>query len=106
MFLSFALPPLFPSVGIFSQLFAGERLERLAGNPKKDADIAKILAPLDQAAKRLTGQAAMQPELDKLKWMIEELRVSLFAQDLKTAIPVSEKRVAEQLEKARKEAAT
>ena len=30
--------------------------------------------------------------------MIEELRVSLFAQDLRTALPVSEKRVAEQAE--------
>jgi ATP-dependent helicase HrpA len=36
--------------------------------------------------------------------MIEELRVSLFAQDLRTALPVSEKRVAEQIEKARAEA--
>jgi ATP-dependent helicase HrpA len=36
--------------------------------------------------------------------MIEEYRVSLFAQDLKTAIPVSEKRLLKQLEKAKREA--
>jgi ATP-dependent helicase HrpA len=35
--------------------------------------------------------------------MNEELRVSVFAQDLGTALPVSEKRVAEQVEKARAE---
>jgi hypothetical protein len=37
--------------------------------------------------------------------MVEELRVSLFAQDLRTALPVSEKRVAEQVERARAESA-
>lgn len=35
--------------------------------------------------------------------MIEEFRVSLFAQDLKTAVAVSEKRLGEQLEFARGE---
>jgi hypothetical protein len=35
--------------------------------------------------------------------MIEELRVSVFAQDLGTALPVSTKRVADQVEKARLE---
>jgi ATP-dependent helicase HrpA len=38
--------------------------------------------------------------------MIEEFRVSLFAQELKTRLPVSEKRLAEQLERARKAAGT
>jgi ATP-dependent helicase HrpA len=33
--------------------------------------------------------------------MIEEYRVSLYAQDLKTALPVSDKRLAEQVEKVR-----
>ncbi len=35
--------------------------------------------------------------------MIEEFRVSLFAQDLKAALPVSDKRIADQIEKARVE---
>jgi len=43
---------------------------------------------------------------DQLRWMIEEFRVSLFAQELKTRLPVSEKRLAEQLERARKAAGT
>jgi ATP-dependent helicase HrpA len=40
-------------------------------------------------------------EIDQLRWMIEEFRVSLFAQDLKTVLRVSEKRLAEQLAAAR-----
>jgi hypothetical protein len=38
--------------------------------------------------------------------MIEEFRVSLFAQEMRTALRVSEKRLADQLEKARAEART
>ena len=36
---------------------------------------------------------AQQSELLKLRWMLEELRVSLFAQQLGTSYPVSIKRV-------------
>jgi ATP-dependent helicase HrpA len=36
--------------------------------------------------------------LDELRWMIEELRVSLFAQELKTAEPVSPKRLGKMIE--------
>ena len=41
------------------------------------------------------------PEVDAIHWMIEELRVSLFAQTLGTPIPVSEKRVLSAMEKVR-----
>jgi ATP-dependent helicase HrpA len=41
-----------------------------------------------------------------LRWMIEEFRVSLFAQDLRTLIPVSDRRLADQVERARTEART
>ena len=59
----------------------------------------RAYAQLDAAADRTIAH----PELDRLRWMIEELRVSVFAQDLGTALPVSEKRVAEQVEKAKAE---
>jgi ATP-dependent helicase HrpA len=80
------------------------RLDRLPGNTKRDAELMRSIAPLVQAVGQLQGRSATQPEFDKLRWMIEEYRVSLFAQDLKTAIPVSEKRLLEQLEKAKREA--
>ncbi|HMN45647.1 MAG TPA: ATP-dependent RNA helicase HrpA [Povalibacter sp.] len=83
------------------------RLDKIAGNVKRDLELAQRVAPflkafneLDRASK---GQA-IRTELDKLQWMIEEFRVSLFAQDLRAVIPVSEKRLADQLELARAEA--
>jgi ATP-dependent helicase HrpA len=37
---------------------------------------------------------AVSPELDQFGWLLEELRVSLFAQELRTPVPVSAKRLA------------
>ena len=42
-------------------------------------------------AERATGR--LDPRLDEIRWMIEELRVSFFAQQLGTAYPVSIKRI-------------
>jgi ATP-dependent helicase HrpA len=44
-------------------------------------------AEADRAAKR------HDPKLEEFRWLIEELRVSLFAQELKTPFPVSVKRL-------------
>ena len=38
-------------------------------------------------------QGTTDPALRQFRWMLEELRVSLFAQELKTAVPVSVKRL-------------
>ena len=84
------------------------RLDKAAGNQKRDAELMAAVAPAMRAFEQLTAQAhggVLQAELARLQWMIEELRVSLFAQDLRTALPVSEKRVAEQVERARAESA-
>ncbi len=43
----------------------------------------------------------VDPELARFRWMIEELRVSLFAQELGTSIPVSPKRLESQWERVR-----
>jgi ATP-dependent helicase HrpA len=43
----------------------------------------------------------IDPELERYRWMLEEFRVSLFAQELKTAIPISAKRLDAQWEKVR-----
>jgi ATP-dependent helicase HrpA len=40
-------------------------------------------------------------ELEQLRWMLQEYRVSLFAQEMKTLIPVSAKRIKQQIEKIR-----
>jgi ATP-dependent helicase HrpA len=79
------------------------RLERLPGNAKRDAEVMKLIAPFVIAIKQFSGKALSHPELDKLHWMLEEYRVSLFAQDLKTSMPVSDKRLAEQVQRAKEE---
>jgi ATP-dependent helicase HrpA len=83
------------------------RLERLAGDVKRDAELSARVAPFEEALRALieeTPASRPRPELQQLRWMIEEFRVSLFAQEMRTVLRVSEKRLTEQLEKARAEA--
>ncbi len=85
----------------------GRRIERLAGNLKRDAELAAKVKPFATTLRALLAQpslAGSSEQLEQLRWMIEEFRVSLFAQELRTMMKVSEKRLAEQLELARKEA--
>ncbi len=80
------------------------RVERLPMNERRDAELAAKVKPFSAALRTLMAEPAIKgfrPELDQLRWMIEEFRVSLFAQDLKTVIRVSEKRLSEQLALAR-----
>ncbi len=55
------------------------------------------MAPLYESGKRRAAAAReagrSDPRLDEIRWMLEELRVSLFAQQLGTAYPVSLKRI-------------
>lgn len=85
------------------------RLARLPADAKRDAELAARIKPFvlvwqSLQADRLGADA--RPELDLLRWMIEELRVSFYAQDLRTAITVSERRLTEQAERVRAEART
>ena len=70
------------------------RLEKMRGDPARDA---KLMQEWNEAAsgwQRTTAQAkASDPKLQEYRWMLEELRVSLFAQELKTPMPVSAKRL-------------
>ncbi len=80
------------------------RVERLSGNTARDAQLLQQVQPFVVQCQHLSARKSLQQtELSRLKWMIEEFRVSLFAQELKTAIPVSAKRLSEQVELARKE---
>ena len=78
---------------------AGLRLEKLRADPSRDAQRMAELAPLEQGyrrelAARLKLGGAPSAELEQFGWLLEELRVSLFAQALKTPVPVSAKRLA------------
>ena len=74
---------------------AGARLDKLRVEPARDAQRLAEIAPLAQNLAR--AQAALKgrrdPRLDDFRWMLEELRVSLFAQELRTPMPVSVKRL-------------
>jgi ATP-dependent helicase HrpA len=75
------------------------RLDRLRRDPRRDALKLKRMGFLWQRCRELLHQQALgleDPELGKLRWMIEEFRVSLFAQELGTAYPISAKRLIEQ----------
>ncbi|MGO1317500.1 MAG: ATP-dependent RNA helicase HrpA [Cellulomonadaceae bacterium] len=76
------------------------RLEKAAGNPNRDAELAWRVRDVEEGWQRARAAAADGPpnqaraaELAGVRWMLEELRVSLFAQQLGTAGPVSEKRI-------------
>ncbi len=71
------------------------RLEKWRTDPARDATLAREVTPLTQQYRRLQQDLRDQddPRIEDLHWMLEELRVSLFAQQLKTAMPVSVKRV-------------
>ena len=68
------------------------RLERLARDPAKDAQKYARLAPFWHRYAQRRG-ARETPELDAFRWLLEEFRVSLFAQELKTAVGVSPQRL-------------
>jgi len=73
------------------------RLEKLPGEQARDAErMAAVHRMSDEYAKALAGlpaEAREDSDVVAVRWMIEELRVSLFAQVLGTPGPVSEKRI-------------
>ena len=71
------------------------RLEKLRANHARDAQQLAQLLPLQQQwqRKRSQQQGECDPRLEDFGWMLQELRVSLFAQELKTPIIVSVKRL-------------
>ncbi len=72
------------------------RAERLRQDPAKDQQ--RMLQVLPYWRAYLNHRAEGRDGLEELRWLIEEWRVSLFAQELKTAEPVSAKRLARALE--------
>ncbi|WP_426702320.1 ATP-dependent RNA helicase HrpA [Rhodanobacter sp. Col0626] len=73
------------------------RGERLRQDPAKDQLRMLQVMPYWRAYLQYRAAGVEPAELAKLRWLIEEWRVSLFAQELKTAEPVSAKRLAKAL---------
>jgi ATP-dependent helicase HrpA len=74
-----------------------QRLEKAKADPRRDAQLAAEVAPLEvRYRERVKAErGALPPGDDAFRWMLEELRVSLFAQQLKTRVPVSARRLAD-----------
>jgi ATP-dependent helicase HrpA len=71
------------------------RLDKLRADPARDAQRLAELRPLEQRwVRRLADlKGAPHARMDEYRWLLEELRVSLFAQELRTPQPVSLKRL-------------
>src|SRR5262249_39273583 len=77
---------------------AALRLDKPRADPQRDARLAPTAARPEPPTRRETASRARYgappAELDQFGWLLEELRVSLFAQELRTPVPVSAKRLA------------
>ena len=70
------------------------RMDKLRTDPTRDT---RLMAEWQEAAmpwqRAMKAGAQGDPKMQEFRWMLEELRVSLFAQELKTPMPVSVKRL-------------
>lgn len=71
------------------------RLDKWRADPARDTARLAELRPLEQRYLRLVAdrKGVHDARLDEFRWLLEELRVSLFAQELRTPQPVSVKRL-------------
>ena len=71
------------------------RLEKYRADPARDAARLTELRPQEQRYWRLVAErkGAVDDRMNEFRWLIEELRVSFFAQELRTPQPVSVKRL-------------
>jgi ATP-dependent helicase HrpA len=75
----------------------GLRLQKYRANAERDQKHAGTLAGLwsnyEERLKADRDAGRSDPKLEEFRWLIEELRISLFAQELRTPFPVSAKRL-------------
>ncbi|WP_292979274.1 ATP-dependent RNA helicase HrpA [Nitrosomonas sp.] len=73
------------------------RLDKYSKNPGRDQEQTEMISTLwSQYIQRLNKHrqaGTTDPNLELFRWQIEELRISLFSQELKTPMPVSVKRL-------------
>ncbi len=71
------------------------RLDKLRADPARDAAKLAELRPQEQRYWRLVAErkGVVDERMQELRWLLEELRVSFFAQELRTPQPVSVKRL-------------
>jgi ATP-dependent helicase HrpA len=76
------------------------RIEKLtSGGLTRDIEATKELQQLQERYKKIKSEHPTNQELETLRWMLEEYRVSLFAQQLGTQIKISAQRIEKQFGK-------
>lgn len=74
-----------------------KRLQKIQDNPARDRkarmEISSLWSDYKKRADILSQQQRHSSQLEDYRWMLEEYRISLFAQEIKTLIPVSAKRL-------------
>jgi ATP-dependent helicase HrpA len=72
-----------------------QRIDKLKADPARDARAFAEMQPLLQQYQRAQSArgAVADARLTEFRWLLEELRVSLFAQELRTPMPISIKRL-------------
>ncbi|AHG22536.2 ATP-dependent helicase HrpA [Chania multitudinisentens RB-25] len=78
------------------------RLEKLAVDPQRDRAqmwrVEQVQQAWQQWLNKLPPKRQQDDEVKEVRWMLEELRVSLFAQQLGTPYPISDKRILQTME--------
>lgn len=73
------------------------RLEKLGQAAARDqqrmAEMRELQSNWQQRDTAVTKKGQVDDRLEEIRWMLQELRVSLFAQELKTVYPISGKRI-------------
>jgi ATP-dependent helicase HrpA len=76
---------------------AALRIDKLRADPARDErlarDFAALARPFERERATMLKTGASDPALEEFRWLLEELRVALFAQELRTPSPVSVKRL-------------
>jgi len=74
---------------------AAARLDKARADPVRDQRLMAEMSPLVTLYQRARSARKGAPDagLDEFRWLLEELRVALFAQELRTPMPVSVKRL-------------
>ena len=76
---------------------ASLRIDKLRADPARDErlsrDFAALAKPFERERATMLKSGAADPALEEFRWLLEELRVALYAQELRTPSPVSVKRL-------------
>jgi ATP-dependent helicase HrpA len=73
------------------------RLDVLPDKPQRDAELMARCRSVEAEFDDLAATVAPSADVEALAWSLEELRVSSFAQHLRTPTPVSEKRIRKEI---------